>query len=57
MHEDEHAPLSEAASQELRDAEQQIDRIRVRVHFPDCGVWHDVAQVNIDGGLIEWKEY
>lgn len=57
MHEDEAEPLSRAASEELRDAEREMDAIRARVFFPADGIWHDVAQLNIDGELIEWKEF
>jgi hypothetical protein len=56
MHEDEHRPLDPAAAEALREAERRMDRIRARVYFPDYDAWHDVAQLNIDGGLIEWKE-
>jgi hypothetical protein len=56
MHDDEHQPLTIAAAHELREAEQAMDSLRARVHFPDDDVWHDVAQLNIDGTLIEWKE-
>jgi hypothetical protein len=56
MHDDEHQPLTIAAAHELREAERAMDSLRARVHFPDDDVWHDVAQLNIDGTLIEWKE-
>ena len=56
MHEDEHRPLDPVAAEELREAERRMDRIRARVYFPDYDAWHDVAQLNIDGTLIEWKE-
>lgn len=57
MHEDEAEPLSADAADALRDAENQMDRVRARVYFPADDAWHDVAQLNIDGGLIEWKEF
>jgi hypothetical protein len=56
MHDDEHQPLTCAAAHELREAERAMDSVRARVHFPDDDAWHDVAQLNIDGSLIEWKE-
>ena len=56
MHDDEHQPLTTAAAHELREAEQAMDSLRARVHFPDDNVWHEVAELNIDGTLIEWKE-
>jgi hypothetical protein len=56
MHDDEQLPLSIAAAYELREAEKAMDLLRVRVYFPEDNVWHDVAQLNIDGTLIEWKE-
>lgn len=57
MHADEREPLSRAAAEELREAEQQMDAVKARVFFPDDEDWHDVAQLNIDGDLIEWKEF
>jgi hypothetical protein len=56
MHEDEQAPLSQAASDALRDAEQQMDRLRAKIHFPDEDIWRDIAQLNIDGDRVEWQE-
>ena len=56
MHEDTAEPVSDVVASALRDAEQQMDTIRARVFFPDQNAWHDVAQLNLDGELIEWKE-
>lgn len=56
MHDDEHQPLTIAAAHELREAERAMDTLRARIYFPDHDVWHNVAQLNIDGPLIEWKE-
>ena len=56
MHDDEHQPLTTAAAYELREAERAMDSLRARIHFPDVDAWHEVAQLNIDGTLIEWKE-
>ncbi len=56
MHDDEHQPLTTAAAHELREAERVMDTLRARIHFPDADSWHEVAQLNIDGTLIEWKE-
>jgi hypothetical protein len=56
MHaEEDDAKLSEAASEELRRAERAIDALRARIYFPDEDQWVQVAQVNIDGKMIEWK--
>ena len=56
MHYDEEATrLSEAASEELRDAEYAIDALRALVLFADSGERLSVRQLNIDGSLIEWK--
>ncbi len=57
MHADDGSRLSQAASEELREAEYDMDRLRAQVYFPDREEWRKVAQLNIDGGLIEWKEY
>lgn len=56
MHDDEHRPLDGAAAIELRETEREMDALRARVYFPDDDTWHEVAQLNIDGTLIEWKE-
>jgi hypothetical protein len=56
MHDDEHRPLDPVAAEALREAERRMDHIRARVYFPDYDIWHDLAQLNIDGSLIEWTE-
>jgi hypothetical protein len=56
MHADEDADrLSSAASDELREVEQAIDRLHARLRLVDTGEWKDLKQVNIDGELIDWK--
>lgn len=57
MHEDEAEPLHQATSAALADAERQMDALHVRVHFPTHGGWRDVRQINIDGAIVEWKEF
>lgn len=58
MHVDgEMARLSRDASIELRQAEYAIDALKARLYFPDKDQWRPLAQVNIDGPLVEWKEY
>src|SRR3982750_3508519 len=57
MHADEREPLSRAASEELREAERQMDAVKARVFFPGGGGGDEVAQLNIGGDLIEWKEF
>jgi hypothetical protein len=47
--------LSEAAADELRRAEFEIDRLTPRLHFVEGDVWVACRQLNIDGALIEWK--
>lgn len=49
--------LSEAASDELRATEHELDRLRARLYFPDVNRWVRCVQINIDGGVVEWKEY
>ncbi|CAN5459713.1 hypothetical protein BH10PLA1_BH10PLA1_05900 [soil metagenome] len=57
MHEDEKQALHEAASEELRRVEYAIDRLKIRMFFPEDDKWVRVTQVNIDGPMIEWKAY
>ncbi len=49
--------LSREASDELAQAENRLDRIRARIYFPVDGTWVDTFELNIDGELVEWKEY
>lgn len=56
MHADEDADrLTAAASEELREIEIQIDRIRAKLRVEETGEWHAINQINIDGELIDWK--
>jgi hypothetical protein len=56
MHADEDSDrLTAAASDELRETELAIDRIRARLRLVDTDAWHDIQQLNIDGELIDWK--
>jgi hypothetical protein len=48
--------LSAEASEELRDAEYAIDAVRAALRLQNPDEWHELRQVNIDGGLIEWHE-
>jgi len=57
MHEDEDKVLHEAAADELRRLEYAIDRLKIRLFFPDKNEYVRVTQVNIDGPMIEWKSY
>lgn len=58
MHVDgETSRLSRDASQELRRAEYAIDALEAQLYFPDKNEWRRLAQINIDGPLVEWKEY
>jgi hypothetical protein len=58
MHADEaDEKLSDAASQELSRAENSLDAIKSKLFFPKNQQWVNVAQLNIDGDLLEWKEY
>jgi hypothetical protein len=47
--------LSEAASEELRRLEYQLDSLHASLFLDSVAEWLDLAQVNIDGPLIEWK--
>lgn len=49
--------MSEAAGEELRRVEYEIDRMKARLFFPESGEWLKCAQINIDGEMVEWKAY
>jgi hypothetical protein len=49
--------LSEAASKELRRLEYAIDAIRAKIYFPTRNEYRPIVQVNIDQGMVEWKEF
>ena len=51
-----HGRLSAAAAEELRQVEQEIDRLHAKLFLVGPQEWRPVAQLNIDGPLIEWKE-
>jgi hypothetical protein len=48
--------LSEAAAEELRRVEYDIDRIHAKLFLVGPKEWRRISQLNIDGPLIEWKE-
>jgi|SRR6185437_1493958 len=48
--------LSDAASEELRAAEYAMDTLRAMLRLETPEEWRLLRQLNIDGGLIEWKE-
>jgi hypothetical protein len=49
--------LSDAASQELIEAESRLDTIKSKLFFPKNQQWVDIAELNIDAEMLEWKEY
>jgi hypothetical protein len=49
-------PLDEETSAELRRIENEHYRIAVRMFLDAAQQWRDIAILNIDGTLIEWKE-
>ncbi len=51
------ARLTAETSVELARIENRLDRIKGRLFFPADGAWVEVVQLNIDGDLLEWKEY
>jgi hypothetical protein len=56
MHADEDSDrLTNAASDELRLTEIEMDRVHAKLRFPGSGEWREIQQVNIDGELIDWK--
>ena len=57
MHADEaHEKLSQAASEELRNTELEMDAIRAMLHLEHPEESHLIRELNIDGPLIEWRE-
>ena len=48
--------LSDADRKALREVEYEIDRIRARLFLGDSREWRPIAQINIDGPLVEWRE-
>jgi hypothetical protein len=56
IHEDNgHDQAPPEALDELAKAEVAIDRIRAELHWQDSSEHTRIAQLNIDGPLIEWK--
>ncbi|MDB5322497.1 MAG: hypothetical protein JWN40_4128 [Phycisphaerales bacterium] len=56
MHADEDSDrLTDAASDELRQTEIEIDRLCAKLHIPATDEWCELKQINIDGELIDWK--
>jgi len=47
--------MSDAASEELRDFEMRIDRLRAELHGPRDGQIVRISQLSIDGQMIEWR--
>ncbi len=50
-------PLTRDRSAALARAENAMDAIKARLFFPDDLAWVDAFQLNIDGEMLEWKEY
>jgi hypothetical protein len=48
--------LSDADRAALRDVEYEIDRLRARLFLADRQEWRPIAQLNIDGPMVEWRE-
>jgi len=53
---DDERDLSDSASEELRRAEYEMDAVRAKLYLSNSKEWRDIAQLNIDGALVEWKE-
>src|SRR4051812_37557813 len=57
MHADEDAEkLSAAASEELRQAEYAMDKLRAKLFLEEVGEWRGVTQGDKDGSLIGGEE-
>src|SRR5687767_1647761 len=48
--------LSDADKDALRKVEYEIDRLRARLFLVETEEWRSVAELNIDGPLVEWRE-
>lgn len=48
--------VSRQLAGDLRQAEYALYRIKGHIHLPEFDRWRTIALLNIDGGLIEWKE-
>jgi hypothetical protein len=57
MHEDESQRISREAAEELSAIEQILDTLPARIVWEDVHRDISVAQINIDGNLIEWRSY
>ena len=42
---------------DLREVEYAIDRLHFSLHVPDGGRWRAIAELAIDGPMIEWREW
>jgi hypothetical protein len=56
-----HAPhadhrLSDADRAALREVEYEIDRLHAKLFLADRRQWRPIAQLNIDGPMVEWRE-
>jgi hypothetical protein len=57
LHEDAGADrLSEAALEQLRRVERELDSLKAELLLCDSGERRRITQLNIDGAMIEWKE-
>jgi hypothetical protein len=48
--------LSEAATEELRRAERQIDGLHAELLLVETGQRRPISQLTIDGDMVEWVE-
>jgi hypothetical protein len=48
--------LNEDEKAALRRVEYLIDRLDARLLLADSGKWRRIAELNIDGPLVEWRE-
>ena len=56
MHRDGDAPLQSATALALCRVECAMDRIHAQLLLDD-GKWRRIAQLTIDGNLVEWEEH
>ena len=48
--------LTDADRDALRKVEYEIDRLHAKLLLADSQQWRPIAQLNIDGPLVEWRE-
>ena len=48
--------LTDADKAALRNVEYEIDRLHAKLFLIESQEWRPIAELNIDGALVEWRE-